>query len=70
MRRSLDAVVDVMRVPAQGDAAAAVVPVGRLDSARHEACEILVVGGGTGGVAAALAAARAGGAAGVRCVVS
>jgi hypothetical protein len=60
MQRSLDAVVDVMRVPAQGDAAAAVVAVGRLDSARHEACEILVVGGGTGGVAAALAAARAG----------
>ena len=60
MQRSLDAVVDVMRVPASGDPALAVLPVERLDSARDVACEILIAGGGTGGVAAALAAARAG----------
>ena len=60
MQRLLDAVVDVMRVPASGDPALAVLPVERLDSARDVACEILIAGGGTGGVAAALAAARGG----------
>ena len=60
MQRALDAVVDVMRVPASGDPALAVRPVAGLASASIEACEILIVGGGTGGVAAALAAARAG----------
>ncbi len=64
MWRSLDAVLDVMRVPATGDATAAVRAVPALGDAqggaREEACEVLVVGGGTGGVAAALAAARAG----------
>jgi hypothetical protein len=60
MQRSLDAIVDVMRVPATGDPAVAVIPVGSLDTAREESCEVLIVGGGTGGVAAALAAARAG----------
>jgi FAD-dependent oxidoreductase family protein len=60
VQRSLDAVVDVMRVPASGDPATAVRQAGRLDSARDESCEILIAGGGTGGVAAALAAARAG----------
>jgi FAD dependent oxidoreductase len=58
--RSLDAVVDVMHVPATGDAGAAVRAVPILDSACDQDCEILIVGGGTGGVAAALAAARAG----------
>ena len=58
MQRSLDAVVDVMRVPAIGDPGTAVVAVGALDPARDEPCEILIAGGGTGGVAAALAAAR------------
>ena len=62
MWRSLDAVLDVMRVPATGDATAAVRAVPALGDAqggaREEACEVLVVGGGTGGVAAALAAAR------------
>jgi FAD dependent oxidoreductase len=56
----LDAVVDVMRVPASGDPALAVLPVERLESARDEPCEVLIAGGGTGGVAAALAAARGG----------
>lgn len=58
--RALDAVLDVMRVPATGDPAAAVVPVPAAGQARDEDCEILIAGGGTGGVAAALAAARAG----------
>ncbi len=60
MQRCLDAVVDVMRVPASGDPAAAVLPVAGHESARDEPCEILIAGGGTGGVAAALAAASAG----------
>jgi len=60
VQRSLGAVVDVVRVPASGDPAVAVLPVGGLDAARDEPCEILIAGGGTGGVAAALAAARAG----------
>lgn len=60
MQRTLDAVVDVMRVPASGDPALAVLPVTGHESARDESCEILVAGGGTGGIAAALAAARAG----------
>ena len=60
MQRSLDAVVDVMRVRASGDPALAVLPVAGFESARDESCEILIAGGGTGGVAAALAAARAG----------
>jgi FAD dependent oxidoreductase len=58
--RSLDAVLDVMRVPAGGDASVAVVPCPRVDGVHGERCEILIVGGGTGGVAAALAAASAG----------
>ncbi|HEY2559457.1 MAG TPA: FAD-dependent oxidoreductase [Caldimonas sp.] len=60
MLRSLDAVLDVMRVPASGDASLAVVPCPAVEAARGERCEILIVGGGTGGVAAALAAAAAG----------
>jgi NADPH-dependent 2,4-dienoyl-CoA reductase/sulfur reductase-like enzyme len=60
LQRSLDAVVDVMRVPASGDPAIAVLPVPKPGSARDETCEILIAGGGAGGVAAALAAARAG----------
>jgi hypothetical protein len=60
MEGMLDAVVDVMRVPASGDPAVAVRPVGAPEAANDAACEVLVVGGGTGGVAAALAAARGG----------
>jgi len=60
VRRSLDAIVDVMRVPASRDPSLAVLPVGGLEAARPEACEVLIAGGGTGGVAAALAAARGG----------
>jgi hypothetical protein len=59
MDRRLDAVVDVMRVPASGDPAVAVRSTAGA-VARDVPCEVLVVGGGTGGVAAALAAARAG----------
>lgn len=57
---SMKEVLDVMRVPATGDPAVAVLPVPGHESARDVACEILIAGGGTGGVAAALAAARAG----------
>jgi len=64
VERALDAVVDVMRVPASGDPSLAVLPVGGPgalpSSARAESCEVLIAGGGTGGVAAALAAARRG----------
>ncbi|MEQ1807084.1 MAG: FAD-dependent oxidoreductase, partial [Burkholderiaceae bacterium] len=64
MWRSLDAVLDVMRVPASGDVSVAVLPVPQhatAGSSAHDCtCEVLIVGGGTGGVAAALAAARAG----------
>jgi hypothetical protein len=63
VQRSLEAVVDVMRVPASGDASLAVLPVeptGAGSHARAESCEILIAGGGTGGVAAALASARSG----------
>ncbi len=60
MQGSLDSVLDVMRVPANGDPAVAVLPVGKDQRPRDDSCEILIAGGGTGGVAAALAAARAG----------
>lgn len=60
MERKEDFLVDVMRVPVDGDASVAVVPIGGLAGAREVACDVLVVGGGTGGVAAALAAARRG----------
>ncbi len=52
--------LDVMAVRASGDPASAVVECGEGERIRAEvACDILVVGGGTGGIAAALAAARA-----------
>ena len=60
MKRRNDFLVDVMRVSVEGDTSTAVVPVGNLSLARVIACQVLVVGGGTGGVAAALAAARRG----------
>ena len=60
MKHALDALVDVMRVPVDGDPSIAVVRVGDLKPTRVIECDILIVGGGTGGVAAALAAARRG----------
>jgi hypothetical protein len=60
MERSVDALVDVMRVPVTGDPSIAVVLVPQNGAARNIDCDVLVVGGGTGGVAAALAAARRG----------
>ena len=60
MERRLDAVVDVMRVPASGDPTVAVLPVGDDFPLREIECDVLVAGGGTGGVAAALAACRRG----------
>ncbi len=60
MERRLDAVVDVMRVPASDDANVAVLQVGDTTAADDIECDVLVAGGGLGGVAAALAAARRG----------
>ena len=60
MERSLDSVVDVMRVPASGDPASPCCRSAGLRSAARDQCDILIAGGGTGGVAAALAAARRG----------
>jgi hypothetical protein len=60
MPGSLEAVLDVMRVPAHGDPAVAVLPVARDQRSLDDASEILIAGGGIGGVAAALAAARSG----------
>ena len=60
IERKLDTLVDVMRVPAAGDPAIALVAVTGLDAVADVDCEVLIVGGGTGGVAAALAAARRG----------
>jgi FAD dependent oxidoreductase len=60
MERRNDFLVDVMRVPVDGDASTSVVAVDNFAGAREIACDVLVVGGGTGGVAAALAAARRG----------
>jgi hypothetical protein len=55
----LEAVVDVMRVPLNGDPSVAVVSVGDRNSV-EVTCDVLVIGGGAGGVAAAAAAARKG----------
>lgn len=60
MEHRLDTLVDVMRVPVDGDPAVAVVAVPGLAATRDVACDVLIVGGGTGGVAAALAVARRG----------
>jgi alkyl hydroperoxide reductase subunit AhpF len=60
MQNALDELVDIMRVPVDGDPGVAVVRTGTLKPSRVIECEILIVGGGTGGVAAALAAARRG----------
>jgi FAD dependent oxidoreductase len=60
MERKSAALVDVMRVPVDGDPALAVVSVGDLANACVIECDDLIVGGGAGGVAAALAAARRG----------
>src|SRR5262249_61570119 len=49
-----------MRGPLAGDPRAAVIRVDEYNAANDIACDVLVIGAGTGGVAAALAAARAG----------
>ena len=58
--RTLDETVDVLRVPAAGDPAVAVIRVPEAIAIAEIECDVLVVGGGTGGAAAALAAARRG----------
>ena len=60
MKRQLDEIVDVMRVPAAGDPGIAVMRVPDEAPAREIECDVLIAGGGTGGVAAALAACRRG----------
>ena len=60
MVRSEAFVLDVMMVPAAGDATRAVVPVEAGAPAETVECDVLVVGGGMGGVAGAWAAARRG----------
>jgi hypothetical protein len=60
MNTKLQTVVDVMRVPAEGDPLRGLVAVDPDAPSRDESCDILVVGGGMGGVAAAWAAARRG----------
>ncbi len=60
MERRLTTLVDVMRVPVDGDVGVALVNTAGRGAPQAVACEILVVGGGTGGVAAALAALEAG----------
>ena len=60
MQNLCDELVDIMRVPVDGDPGVAVVRTNTLKPSRLIECEILIVGGGTGGVAAALAAARRG----------
>ena len=53
-------VLDVRRVPAEGDPSRAVISADVPARMADEESDLLVVGGGTGGVAAALAASRAG----------
>jgi FAD dependent oxidoreductase len=60
MKRGIKSVVDVMRIPTEGDAQTAVLVVGTNMPTEEVTCDILVAGGGMGGVAAALAAARRG----------
>lgn len=60
MERRLTTLVDVMRVPVDGDVGVALVNTAGRGAPQAVACEILVVGGGTGGFAAALAALEAG----------
>ncbi len=60
MNRKLPTLVDVTRVPTEGDPLQGIVAVDPGATSGDESCDILVVGGGTGGVAAAWAAARRG----------
>lgn len=56
----LDVLIDVMRVPTEGDVRTALVATRDARPAESLEFDLVVVGGGTGGVAAALSAAAAG----------
>ncbi len=60
MSRAMDAVLDVMKVPVDGDPLRAVIAVNHDAPVLDVECDILIVGGGLGGAAAGLAAARRG----------
>ena len=53
--RQVQTLVDVMRVPVEGDPVSALVTVDHDAPAQERSCDVLVVGGSVGGVAAALA---------------
>ena len=57
---TLDMLVDVMRVPFDGDPSVALVKVDPQSPSREVACDVLVVGGGTVGGASAMAEVRHG----------
>jgi FAD dependent oxidoreductase len=58
VRRAVPQVLDVMRVPVEGDASTAIVMPSTVAPSREVTVDVLIVGGGLGGVAAALAATR------------
>ena len=60
MRPKLDTVLDIMRVPSEGDPLRAVHTVDHGTAACRIEADVLIAGGGMGGVAAALAASRRG----------
>src|SRR6185312_10229009 len=60
MEKRFSSIVDIMRVPARGDASVAIRPVEISKHPVERRCDVLIVGGGTGGVAATIACARMG----------
>ncbi len=60
MDRRVHTIVDVMRVPVEGDPLSAVIAIDHRAKSRKLSCDVLIVGGGMGGVAAAWALVRRG----------